>query len=114
MWIGYQKENGNWVNTDMEPMSYNNWHTALGQPDNWGNNENCIEVRDLGNTNPWAEDGVQIGEGALPFVPGWNDQRCDTENQYICQKVVNSMTTTSTTTSTTTTTTTGKSIIVYF
>ena len=85
MWIGYQKVNDKWVNTDEQPMSFNNWFP--GFPDNFGGNENCAELRDFGNTNPWIEKyGFQIGRGDLPFVPGWNDITCYAKNRYICQK----------------------------
>ena len=77
-------------------MSYNNWFYGL--PDNFGGEENCAELRELGNTNPWKEIGIEIGEGQLPFVPGWNDQSCETENQYICQKAIIHPTTTIATT----------------
>ena len=96
-------------------MSYNHWFP--GEPNNFGfegEPENCISIGELGNTNPWAEHGGQIGEGGLPFVPGWMDRNCNTESQYICQKVVNNpiTTTTSITPSTTPSTTSGKSIII--
>ena len=66
-------------------MSFNNWFPEV--PDNTGGSDNCVELRDLGNTNPWLEEyGVQIGDGLLPFVPGWNDISCYEKNRYICQK----------------------------
>ena len=69
-------------------MSYNHWFP--GEPNNVGfegEPENCISIRELGNTNPWVDSfGIQIGGGKLPFVPGWIDRNCATEIQYICQK----------------------------
>ena len=110
LWIGYQRDNDNWVNTDAQPMSYNHWFT--GEPNNYGGSENCVSIKDLGNTNPfWEENGIEPEDGGLPFYPGWNDIGCGAQLQYICQKLVNSMTTTTTTT---TTTTSGKSIIIYY
>ena len=91
MWIGYRKEQGNWVNTDLAPMSYNRWFP--GGPDNNGGNENCVDLRDLGNTNPLIAlngNAYQIGDGNLPFVPGWNDAPCEAVFQYVCQQVLGS------------------------
>lgn len=47
-----------------KPIVYRNW--ASGQPDNAGNNEDCIELRrSLG----WT----------------WNDITCSANNAYICE-----------------------------
>ena len=86
MWIGYQKVNDKWVNTDEEPMTYQNWFH--GVPGNTGESKNCAELRDLGNTNPWIEEYGYLMPAELPFVPGWNDMFCSAKNQYICQKKV--------------------------
>ncbi|XP_041379800.1 aggrecan core protein-like [Gigantopelta aegis] len=56
------------TNGEPERVSYTNW--APGQPDNAGDEEDCIEI--WGNGSPW------------PF--SWNDCRCDLLYRFICEQ----------------------------
>ncbi|XP_015776212.1 PREDICTED: uncharacterized protein LOC107354273 [Acropora digitifera] len=52
---------------DNSPVNYTNW--ARGQPDDYGGVEDCISVYGGGSTGLW------------------NDDYCDSEHYYICEKV---------------------------
>ena len=72
-------------------MSYNRWFSFA--PENSGGAENCVELRDMGNTNSliaYLGFEYQIGDGNLPFVPGWNDAHCEWVSQYVCQQALDS------------------------
>ncbi|XP_053381833.1 perlucin-like protein [Mercenaria mercenaria] len=51
-----------WINTN-EDFSYTNW--KVGEPNSRAHNENCLDLR---------------------VIPGWNDERCDISQFYICEK----------------------------
>jgi hypothetical protein len=53
-----------WVSTN-EDIGYKNWLT--GEPNNLVQNENCMDLRS---------------------IPGWNDERCDRSQLYICEQPV--------------------------
>lgn len=55
--------------TNGRPLVYSKF--ANGQPDNYGNNEACVEV--------YIEQPNRVF---------WNDYTCDGQNGYICQKYV--------------------------
>ncbi|KAK7491123.1 hypothetical protein BaRGS_00017687, partial [Batillaria attramentaria] len=52
--------------SDNRPITFSDW--AGAQPDNTGNNEDCLEIR--------------VVVGSL-----WNDRTCSIRNRYICEKV---------------------------
>ena len=71
-------------------MTYNRWFPVSAGP-----HGKCVALREVGNSNPLiAQYGneYQIGEGNLPFVPGWHDAQCDDKFQYVCQQAVGSFT----------------------
>lgn len=54
-WMGYKK-----------PINFTDW--LEGQPDNWRDNENCMEI--------WTDNGFK-----------WNDRKCSDLSNFICEQM---------------------------
>ena len=68
VWIGIddKSKEGHFIYaSDGASIAYTNWH--YGQPDNQ-NNEDCVDLLDH-------------------FEFEWNDDHCDIENSFICERV---------------------------
>jgi hypothetical protein len=65
-WIGLddRAEEGVYTWTDGSPLDFSQW--AVDQPDNAGDNEDCVHLA------PWASGD-------------WNDEPCDEQQPYICR-----------------------------
>ena len=74
-WIGLQKAEGTWSWSDGSNLSYLRW--LPGQPDNYGNNENCGHLL----RRNAAEDKTKT----------WNDLICTTVLPYICKMKPNTI-----------------------
>lgn len=69
-WVGFsdQSAEGGWVWSDETPVAYVDW--ADGEPNNYGNGEDCME----------------IVVGGLAGGGTWNDQNCGRKSKAICEK----------------------------
>ncbi|CAM9994962.1 unnamed protein product, partial [Heterosigma akashiwo] len=63
-WIGLNDESteGTYVWADGTSVDYTNWNS--GEPNDWGDSEDCVEITSSG---------------------GWNDNSCSTTQGYVCQ-----------------------------
>nr|XP_047936159.1 E-selectin isoform X2 [Anser cygnoides] len=70
-WIGIRKINGKWtwVGTN-EPLGDDDGNWAAGEPNDTGNNENCVEI--------YIKRGKDDGK--------WNDQNCDKKKVALCYR----------------------------
>ena len=66
IWLGGtdKTEEGVWKWTDNRTWEFTSW--AIGEPNNYDNNENCL---------------LKIKSG-----PGWNDGNCQDELRFLCDK----------------------------
>eukprot|EP01084_Bolivina_argentea_P156100 272035_1 len=67
-WLGLKRPFKTWINN--EPVSFTNW--LPGEPNNWGGNENCVEIY-----------GTDEQEG---FQEMWNDLKCDMMRGIVCER----------------------------
>eukprot|EP00054_Salpingoeca_dolichothecata_P012713 m.70479 g.70479 ORF g.70479 m.70479 type:complete len:387 (-) comp20086_c0_seq1:63-1223(-) len=69
-WIGLNDvaQEGRWVWADRSPRTYEN--NAPGEPNNWGNDEDCTTLLAVG-----------------PYASHWNDDNCRKMYTPLCQKV---------------------------
>ena len=69
-WVGFsdQSAEGGWVWSDESPVAFVDW--ADGEPNNYGNGEDCME----------------IVVGGLAGGGTWNDQQCSRKSKAICEK----------------------------
>ncbi|XP_070585920.1 C-type Lectin CRL-like [Erythrolamprus reginae] len=67
VWIGLfdARQTGRWRWADESPYNYKAWMST--QPDNYNNNEHCVELRQSSGFKQW------------------NDIRCNARNAYICK-----------------------------
>jgi len=65
IWIGFtdEAEEGKFVWSDGITSEYTNWNG--GEPNNWGNNENCTTMKGSGK---------------------WNDLSCNNQRRFICYR----------------------------
>ena len=65
VWIGASDSarEGTWVWVDGTPFDYHNWHA--GEPNQWGGNEDCVEVNSSGK---------------------WNDCNCAKRFKFVCDR----------------------------
>jgi len=93
-WIALKKndEDQKWYTTkgsEQEVITQSYW--CPGPPDNFGypDGENCGEIRNFGTT---GEDIVVNGgvKSGIDFMPAWNDAHCESKNNYICERPVES------------------------
>ena len=54
-----------WIDGTSLAATVNAWRSASGEPNNWGGNEDCVELHDDGK---------------------WNDNWCERPFAFICQK----------------------------
>uniref|UniRef100_H3A7I9 C-type lectin domain-containing protein n=1 Tax=Latimeria chalumnae TaxID=7897 RepID=H3A7I9_LATCH len=66
IWIGLYRNVWHWSNGD--PAPFQNWNT--GEPDNVGNDENCVGM--------WIRN---------PSAGKWKDSRCREETYFLCSQV---------------------------
>ncbi|XP_068444466.1 C-type isolectin Sp-CL4-like [Clinocottus analis] len=65
VWIGVRRSGGKFIHADGSKLEVGLW--APGQPDNYGEDEDCVEV----NHKEWGL---------------WNDDNCSDENAFMCAK----------------------------
>jgi len=73
-WIGLSDsvDEGNWKWSDgTELTGYRNW--ARGQPNDWNNNQDCVEIRKGRHADKNNYDG------------DWQDRACSVNQGYICE-----------------------------
>ena len=68
IWLGHHDlhQEGQWTWTDGTEFSYSNW--GKGEPNNAGNNEDCMEIH-----SPTSE------------AKQWNDDLCTKEAKFVCK-----------------------------
>ena len=68
IWLGHHDlhQEGQWTWTDGTEFSYSNW--AKGEPNNHGNNEDCMEI-----ASPTSEEKQ------------WNDDVCTKQAKFVCK-----------------------------
>ena len=68
IWLGHHDlhKEGQWTWTDGTKFSYSNW--GKGEPNNHGNNEDCMEIH-----SPTSEEKQ------------WNDDLCTKEAKFVCK-----------------------------
>ena len=66
MWVGGERDDADFIWTGSgKLLEYTNWKE--NEPNNYGGNEECMEVRENGE---------------------WNDVRCSMALPYICEKIL--------------------------
>lgn len=74
-WIGGtnlgNEPNFYWMD-QAQPMTYTNWNTNLGEPNNAGGHENCIQQQ------------------SVSYSAKWNDIACKYKHYFICEEEIKS------------------------
>ena len=68
-WVGGQRNQTGFTWIDGTSFDFDNWY--MGQPDNQGGNQNCIEI----HSNPGQD-----------WHERWNDFSCDEKRSFVCKK----------------------------